>query len=73
MVSLAIGVLFKNTYKLEPGTSAILSATIIFPWSIKIVYGLISDNYPILGAKRRPYLVAMSFISALSMLFVTFY
>jgi len=73
MVTLAIAVLFKNTYKLEPGTSAVLTSTILFPWSIKIVYGLISDNYPIFGAKRKPYLIAMSFISAFSISFITFY
>ena len=29
------------------------------PWSIKIVYGLISDNLPIMGTKRKSYIVMM--------------
>jgi hypothetical protein len=28
------------------------------PWTIKPLYGLISDNFPLWGMRRRPYLVA---------------
>ena len=30
------------------------------PWSFKILYGLISDNVPIFGLKRKPYLLFWS-------------
>lgn len=32
------------------------------PWSFKILYGLISDNCPLYGSRRKNYLVLMSFI-----------
>lgn len=28
------------------------------PWSFKLVYGFISDNFPIRGMRRKPYFVA---------------
>jgi hypothetical protein len=32
------------------------------PWSLKIIYGLISDNVPICGLKRRPYLIFFGYL-----------
>ena len=41
------------------------------PWSFKLVYGFISDNFPIGGMRRKPYFIAgwtvyvlMNFITA---------
>lgn len=41
------------------------------PWSIKIVYGLISDNVPIAGTRRKSYIVLMGFVQFLAL--VTIY
>jgi len=30
---------------------------ISIPWTIKIVYGLVSDNFPICGSHRRAYII----------------
>lgn len=49
-----------------------LSSIAGFPWSIKLFYGLISDNVPIWGSKRKSYVVmmgALQFIS-LALIFV---
>lgn len=35
------------------------------PWSLKILYGLISDNVPIFGTRRKSYLVIMGIIQFL--------
>jgi len=32
------------------------------PWSIKIVYGLLSDNVPIAGTNRKSYIILMGII-----------
>ena len=32
------------------------------PWSFKILYGLISDNVPLFGTRRKSYLIIMGFI-----------
>ena len=71
--ALATSCLFKNVFKLEPGNSAILLSIISFPWSVKFIYGLISDNYPIYGSKRKPYLIIMSALSAICVTCAFFY
>ena len=32
------------------------------PWCIKIIYGLISDNVPLFGLKRKSYFILMNVI-----------
>ena len=43
-----------------------------FPWTIKIMYGLISDNIPLFGTRLKSYLVIMGFVQffSLSILFL---
>ncbi len=48
--------LFKQYLHLEPAEMQILTSVINFPWSIKVVYGLVADNVPIYGSKRRSYI-----------------
>lgn len=48
---------FKEHLKLQPAEMQLLSSFISFPWCIKLVYGLIADNVPIYGSKRKSYLV----------------
>jgi hypothetical protein len=54
--------LFKTYLKLEPGQMALYMSLIHIPWSIKIVYGLLSDNVPIMGTNRKSYIVLMGII-----------
>jgi len=51
----------------------VLSSFIAFPWSIKIFYGIISDNLPIMGSKRKSYLVILSVLQFLTMQIMVFY
>ena len=39
----------------------------MLPWSIKIIYGFLSDNVPIFGSRRRSYLYIGAFIQIISM------
>ena len=57
LVHLASADLFKAYYHLEPGRIQTLQAFTFLPWSIKIVYGLVSDNVPICGSRRKSYLL----------------
>ena len=52
LVYLAAADLFKAYYHMDPGRVQTLQAFTFLPWSIKIVYGLISDNFPILSFVR---------------------
>lgn len=46
---------------------AIYISIIHIPWSFKIVYGLISDNVPLFGTRRKSYLIIMGIIQFLSL------
>lgn len=43
------------------------------PWSIKIVYGLMSDNLPIMGTRRKSYIVLMGVIQFLALISIYFF
>ena len=68
LVYLAAADLFKAYYHMDPGRVQTLQAFTFLPWSIKIVYGLISDNFPIFGSRRKSYLLIMSLLQFLSMI-----
>jgi hypothetical protein len=62
MVLISVQDLFKQYLKLDPGLMTYYTTIIGLPWSIKIIYGLISDNVPILGYKRKSYIIMMGLI-----------
>ena len=49
-----------------------LTAFIALPWSIKILYGLISDNFPVFGSRRKSYLLIAAFLQFFSMAGLTY-
>ena len=69
---MAVSDLFKAYYDLEPGRSQTLQAVTDIPWSIKLVYGLISDNLPICGSRRKSYLIIMGLLQFSMMLLMGF-
>ena len=71
LVSLAVQDLFKAYYKLEPAEMQSILAFTGLPWSIKIIYGLISDNLPIMGSRRKSYLLIGALLQFLTMIALT--
>ena len=57
LISLGVAMLFKDYYKLEPSESQYWTSFIVFPWSIKLVYGILSDNLVIAGSRKKSYIV----------------
>jgi hypothetical protein len=39
-----------------------LMSMIYLPWSVKILYGLLSDNLPLFGSRRKSYCVLLGMI-----------
>lgn len=70
MVLLASQDYFKQYLKLDPGVMAGYMSLISVTWSIKILYGLISDNLPMAGTKRKSYVILMGFLQFVSLLSV---
>jgi len=49
--------LFRLYLGLEADYTQFLVSMVILPWSFKIIYGLIADNFPIFGSRRKSYLI----------------
>ena len=67
MIDLQTKELFKSYMDVEPGDMAVYMSLINLPWSIKILYGLITDNLQLCGLYRKPYLIIFGFLGFVSM------
>ncbi len=47
-----------------------VSSLAAFPWAFKILYGLLSDVFPLFGYRRKSYLILFSILSAFGWLFL---
>ena len=45
-----------------------IQAFVFLPWSLKICYGLISDNIPIFGSRRKSYLIIGALLQFFTMI-----
>lgn len=61
----AVSYQMKDILKLSPAASQYVVSVAYFPWSIKPIYGILSDCIPIRGRKRIPYLVISTVLSLL--------
>ena len=59
---LAIQFFFKDELGVEPDKLLQINSLISFPWTLKPLYGLISDLFPFLGYRRKSYLILFSSI-----------
>jgi hypothetical protein len=68
----AFGQWLKDDIAMGPVTQSTFYATVFVPWSLKPLYGYISERFPIFHRRRRPYVVLSSLVSALSYLLAAF-
>jgi folate/biopterin transporter len=54
---LAVSFFLKDELHLSPAETASLVGIAMLPWTVKPIYGLISDGLPLWGYHRRPYLI----------------
>ena len=54
----------------SPAQQSILMTLAALPWSFKLVYGFISDNFPIRGMRRKPYFVMGWLVYVLTNLYI---
>ena len=68
MVLLSAQDYYKQYLYLDPGVMASYMSMLSVTWSIKILYGLISDNFPIMGSRRKSYIIIAGIIQFASMM-----
>lgn len=59
-------------WKHSPGEIAHFMALVSMPWAIKPIYGLIIDFVPLLGSRRRKYLLLATMATSLSLIWLAF-
>ncbi|XP_064935872.1 probable folate-biopterin transporter 4 isoform X1 [Musa acuminata AAA Group] len=59
----AVSYQMKDILKLSPSASQFVVSVAHSPWSIKPIYGILSDCIPISGRRRLPYLVISTILS----------
>jgi folate/biopterin transporter len=68
LAHLAVSFFLKDRLGLSPAEVASLVGIAMLPWTVKPLYGMISDSFPIWGYRRRPYLVLSSLLGSISWL-----
>ena len=58
---------------LSPGEMQFYTTIISFPATIRIFFGIISDNFPINGSSRKPYIIIFGIISGILFLTVVIF
>ncbi len=68
LARLAVSFFLKDDLGLSPAEVAALTGISALPWTIKPLFGFISDGLPIFGYRRRPYLILSGFLGTISWL-----
>ncbi|PPS39166.1 folate/biopterin family MFS transporter [Chroococcidiopsis sp. TS-821] len=63
---LAVSFFLKDELGLSPAEVSALFGIVALPWIVKPLFGFISDGLPILGYRRRPYLILSGILGSLS-------
>jgi folate/biopterin transporter len=66
LARLAISFFLKDELGLSPAQMSVLLGFAALPWMVKPLFGFISDGVPILGYRRRPYLVLSGVLGSAS-------
>ena len=66
LARLAQTFLLKDELHLGPAELSALTGIFTLPWTIKPLYGFLSDGFPLFGSRRRSYLILAGFIGCLS-------
>lgn len=66
LARLAISFFLKDELGLSPAEVSALVGVAALPWMVKPLFGFISDGLPILGYRRRPYLILSGLLGAVS-------
>ncbi|KAJ3084010.1 hypothetical protein HK102_000801, partial [Quaeritorhiza haematococci] len=54
---------YRNEFKLNPGQVQAYTSTAMITWNIKMIYGLIFDNFPLVRRHDQPYMIFAAIMS----------
>ena len=63
---LAVSFFLKDELAMSPAEVSAMFGVVVIPWMIKPVFGFISDGVPILGYRRRPYMIFSGILGTFS-------
>lgn len=66
LARLAVSFFLKDELGLSPAEVSALMGVVALPWMVKPLFGFVSDGLPILGYRRRPYLILSGLVGALA-------
>jgi len=66
LARLAVSFFLKDDLGLTPAEVGVITGIATFPWTIKPLFGFISDGLPLFRYRRRPYLILSGLLGALS-------
>ena len=66
LARLAVSFFLKDDLALSPAEVSALMGIAVLPWTVKPLFGFISDSFPILRYRRRPYIVFSGLLGAAS-------
>lgn len=62
MITMAVQYMFLETYGIPPAQANAYLSYINLPWTPKLLYGIITDVFPICGSGKRSYVFIMGFL-----------
>jgi MFS family permease len=65
ITALAVNYFYKNTLHASPAELSSITSLAAIPWAIKPLYGFMSDAFPILSYRRRPYILLSGLLGSL--------
>jgi folate/biopterin transporter len=66
LARLAQSYLLKDELQLGPAELSAVTGLFVLPWTIKPVYGFLSDGFPLFGYQRKSYLIAAGLLGGIS-------
>ncbi|NWF60714.1 MAG: folate/biopterin family MFS transporter [Fischerella sp.] len=66
LARLAVSFFLKDELGLNPAQVSALLGIVALPWIVKPLFGFMSDGFPILGYRRRPYLILSGIAGTIS-------
>ena len=66
LARLAVSFFLKDELAMSPAEVSVLLGVVALPWIVKPLFGFLSDGLPILGYRRRPYIILSGLLGTLS-------